>query len=74
MYNTPMTSTLFYVDIKQDTVRELEYTRQRALSVSPIFYQSRKEALMALKVRIEAKVQDGVDKLMSIERELAEGK
>lgn len=71
MYNTYM-DDLYY--LHKDTVKTVPYSRDRALSVSPIFYPTKRQALIELKHRIEAKVQDGVEKLMSIEKELAEVK
>ncbi len=65
---------LHYIDKAQMIVRAVPYSRDRAQSITQMFFNSRKDALTALKPVIEARVQDGVDKLMAIERELAAGK
>lgn len=65
---------LYYLDLKQDELRSVEYTRDRATSVSPIFYSSRRDGLIALKSALELKMQGCVCKIMEIERELAREK
>ena len=62
---------LHYIDHKQDEVRTVESTRDRLLSTSPIFYTSKRTALVALKDVIEAKMQGCVCKIMEIEKQLA---
>lgn len=62
---------LHYIDHKQDELREVEYTRDRAISVAPIFYSNKRDGLIALKSHIEMRVQKGVCSLIDIEKELA---
>lgn len=62
---------LHYIDHKQDELREVEYTRDRAISVAPIFYSNKRDGLIALKNILEAKMQGCVCKIMEIERELS---
>ena len=62
---------LYYIDIKNDAVREIEYSRARAMSVSPIFYTDKRKALIALKDRCEERANHYTCRIMDIEREIA---
>jgi len=65
---------LHYIDVKNDTLREIEYNRSRAMSVSPIFYTDRVAGLVALKDRCEERANHYVCKISEIEREIAKEK
>lgn len=62
---------LYYIDYKRDAVQDIEYTRSRALSVSPIFYTNKVKALIALKERCEERANHYTCRIMDIEREIA---
>ena len=64
-----MERKLFYVH--GDEIREVPWTKNRAKSVSPLFYTTRRAALVDLKEIIEQRVQNGVCQIMALERELA---
>lgn len=66
-----MERKLFYVCRATDTIKDLPFTENRYKSVSPIFYTTRREALIDLKALIEQRVQNGVCQIMEIERQLA---
>ena len=66
-----MERKLFYVCKATDTVKDLPWTKNRAKSVSPLFYTTRHAALVDLKEIIEQRVQNGVCQIMELERELA---
>ena len=66
-----MERKLFYVCKATDTVKDLPWTKNRAKSVSPLFYTTRRAALVDLKEIIEQRVQNGVCQIMALERELA---
>lgn len=66
-----MERKLFYVCKATDTVKDLPWTKNRAKSVSPLFYTTRRQALVDLKEIIEQRVQNGVCQIMELERELA---
>lgn len=61
---------LYYIDIANH-VRQTEYSRDKMLSVSPIFFTSKRTALIAAKDRIESDVQRGFNRIREIEKELA---
>ena len=65
----PMERKLFYVH--GDEIREVPWTKNQAKSVSPLFYTTRRAALVDLKGIIEQRVQNGVCQIMALERELA---
>ena len=69
MRTKPMERKLFYVH--GDEIREVPWTKNRAKSVSPLFYTTRRAALVDLKEIIEQRVQNGVCQIMALERELA---
>ena len=71
MRTKPMERKLFYVCKATDTVKDLPWTKNRAKSVSPLFYTTRRAALVDLKEIIEQRVQNGVCQIMALERELA---
>ena len=62
-----MERKLFYVH--GDEIREVPWTKNRAKSVSPLFYTTRRQALVDLKEIIEQRVQNGVCQIMEIEKE-----
>jgi hypothetical protein len=65
---------LFYIDVKNDAVLTTEYNRARAMSVSPIFYNDKVKALMALKDRCEERANHYTCRLMQIEMDIAKEK
>jgi len=67
----PMERKLFYVCKATDTVKDLPWTKNRAKSVSPLFYTTRRQALVDLKLLLEQRVQQGVCRIMEIEQEIA---
>lgn len=71
MRTKPMERKLFYVCKATDSVKDLPWTKNRAKSVSPLFYTTRRQALVDLKEIIEQRVQNGVCQIMALERELA---
>ena len=71
MRTKPMERKLFYVH--GDEIREVPWTKNRAKSVSPLFYTTRRQALVDLKEIIEQRVQNGVCQIMEIEKEIAKG-
>ena len=71
MRTKPMERKLFYVCKATDSVKDLPWTKNRAKSVSPLFYTTRRQALVDLKEIIEQRVQNGVCQIMELERELA---
>ena len=60
---------LYYVT--SGLVRSVPYTRDRAMSVGVKFHENRRDALIEAKQQLEADVQDKVERMMAIERELA---
>lgn len=73
MRTKPMERKLFYVCKATDSVKDLPWTKNRAKSVSPLFYTTRRQALVDLKEIIEQRVQNGVCQIMEIEKEIAKG-
>ena len=71
MRTKPMERKLFYVCKATDTVKDLPWTKNRAKSVSPLFYTTRRQALVDLKEIITERINVGVCQIFEIERELA---
>ena len=69
MRTKPMERKLFYVH--GDEIREVPWTKNRAKSVSPLFYTTRRQALVDLKEIITERINVGVCQIFEIERELA---
>jgi hypothetical protein len=68
-----MQTKLYYV--ANDTVRSVPKTENRAKAVSNLFYETEREAYIALKNQCEAKAQFYCDQIKAIEIRLAtEGK
>ncbi len=67
----PMERKLFYVCRATDTVKDLPFTENRMRSVSPMFYTTRRAALIDLKAIITDRINNGVCQIMQIEKELA---
>ena len=65
-----MSEYLYYADTPD--IQTLPYTRDRAMSVSPLFYATRKEALVVVKRELEVKAQKIVKRMIEIEFEIAE--
>lgn len=73
MFDKPnwMQTKLYY--IANDTVRSVPKTENRAKAVSNLFFETEREANMALKDNCEAKAQFYLDKIKEIEIRLAKG-
>lgn len=65
-----MTDKLFLSDTGTLTVKELPYTRDRAMCTSPIFHSTRKKALTALRSVVEENYRIAAEKLFSLWAEL----
>ncbi len=61
--------TLFY--ITPDDIREVPYTESRAKSLGIYFHDNRRDALIALKESITERVQKDVERLIDLEKEIA---
>lgn len=61
---------LFYIDTQANSIREVIYTRDRAMAVAPMFYNNRKDALVVLKEKRTKDANDAFVDIMKIEREL----
>jgi hypothetical protein len=62
---------LYYVDRIRNEVIEVEETRDRLLSVSPIFYTRRIYALRELERHIERSYYEMLSRLRCVRREMA---
>ena len=55
-------------------VRTVTYTRDRAMSVSPLFFEHKRDAIAQLKSIITTRVNLDIKRLMALEKELANEK
>lgn len=62
---------LYYIN-NTDNIIEVPYTRDRAMSLSPIFYESNRAALLALQKKLHARIAEANTVLETIDEELCE--
>lgn len=63
---------LYY--LTENAVIATTYTRDKAMSVAPIFFEHKSDALKQLKAIITTRVNEDVKRLMELERDLSNEK
>ena len=66
-----MNGMLYYVDTIKNEVVEVEDSRDRAMCVSPIFYERKRDALRKLEEHVERKYYESLSRLRTVRKELA---